>query len=223
MSRMILAVLALVVGIAVFWGETRLAHPHGTPLTAPRSDSRAAHQKPGPPATDEYMKQVRNTSFRGPSGERVLRHEIVVDASLEDVWKALTTPEGLESFMAPVVRVELKTGGRFDSNYRAGSTPDDPNSIHNTVLCYVPLEMFAIKVNLTARFPAEARDAGTLFSVLTLKYLGNHRVQVTESMGGWGEGKEWDDTYDHFDWGNGYTLGQLFRRFKEGPRQWNTN
>ena len=210
------------VAVLVLLGETGPAYSQGASSTAARSDSGAAQQKHGPPVADEYMKRVRNTSFRGPSGERVLRHEIVVDASLEDVWKALTTSEGLESFMAPVVHVELKTGGRFDSNYRAGSKPGDPDAIHNIVLCYVPLEMFAIKVNLTAQFPAEARDAGTLFAVLTLKDLGNHRVQVTESMGGWGEGKGWDDTYGFFDWGNAYTLGQLYRRLKEGPRQWNT-
>ncbi len=217
-----LLLLPSAAALAILLGGAGPAHTQSAPSTATQSGSSAAQQKHGPAVADEYMKQVRNTSFRGPSNERVLRHEVVVDASLEDVWKTLTTSQGLESFMAPVAYVELKTGGRFDSNYRAASSLTDPGTIHNMVLCYVPLEMFAIKVNLTAQFPAEARDAGTLFAVLALKDLGHHRVQVTESMGGWGEGRDWDDTYGFFDWGNAYTLGQLYRRFKEGPRQWNT-
>ena len=174
-------------------------------------------------ANDAYAKLVGNSSFITPAGERILRHEVVVDASLEDVWKALTTSEGLESFLAPVVYIELKTGGKFESNYQVGAKLGDPGTIHNQVLNYIPMEMFSIKVNLTEQFPQQAREAGTLFAVLTLQNLGSGRVKVTESMLGWGQGEEWDKTYRFFDSGNAYTLGQLYRRFKEGPRRWNNN
>lgn len=169
---------------------------------------------------DPYTKKVKNTSFVAPSGERVLRHEVIVDATLEEVWEALTTAEGLKSFMAPTVDVELKTGGRFESNYKRGSKIGDPGTIHNIVLSYVPMEMFAIKVGLTEQFPPEPREAGTLFSVLTFKQLGPKRVEVTESMVGWKQGPEWDQTYGFFDQANAYTLGQLCKRFAVGPREW---
>ncbi len=126
-----LRLLPAIAALVILLGGAGTARSQGAPSTAAQSGSAAAQQKHGPAVADEYMKRVRNTSFRGPSGERVLRHEVVVDASLEDVWKALTTSEGLESFMAPVVRVELRTGGRFDSNYRRGSQLGDPGTIHN--------------------------------------------------------------------------------------------
>jgi len=164
--------------------------------------------------------QVKNTSFVSPSGERVLRHEILIKASLADVWNTVTTSEGWMSFMAPAVRMEMKTGGRFDSNYRVGGKTDDPDAIHNTVLNYVPMEMFSIKVGLTKQFPARPREAGTLFAVLNLRDAGNGRVLATESMLGWGQGDDWDEVYKLFDRGNAYTLAELARRFEKGPVVW---
>jgi uncharacterized protein YndB with AHSA1/START domain len=203
---------------------------HASPLNSQTTSTArrpAESARPNSPrqtlANDAYAKLVGNSSFITPAGERILRHEVVVDASLEDVWKALTTSEGLESFLAPVVYIELKTGGKFESNYQVGAKLGDPGTIHNQVLNYIPMEMFSIKVNLTEQFPQQAREAGTLFAVLTLQNLGSGRVKVTESMLGWGQGEEWDKTYRFFDSGNAYTLGQLYRRFKEGPRRWNNN
>jgi uncharacterized protein YndB with AHSA1/START domain len=172
----------------------------------------------------EYQKQkgsqVKNSSFVIPSGERVLRHETRVNGSLADVWNALTTSEGLMTFMAPVVHMELKTGGVFDSNYRVGSKLGDPGTIHNQVLNYIPMEMFSIKVGLTDQFPERPRQAGTLFAVLTFKESGPTQTLVTISMLGWDTGDDWDLVYKHFDRGNSYTLAELARRFDQGPVAW---
>lgn len=174
----------------------------------------------GQTGDDTHSRQIKNTSFVTASGERVLRHEVVVNAGLPEVWNALTTSEGLMSFMAPMVRVELKTGGAFESNYRVGSKPGDPDNIHNQVLSYVPMEMFSIKVGLTKQFPQRPREAGTLFSVLNFQDFGDRHVRVTESMLGWGEGADWNQVYELFNRGNAYTLGQLARRFDQGPIVW---
>jgi uncharacterized protein YndB with AHSA1/START domain len=163
---------------------------------------------------------VKNTSFVAPSGERVLRHEAFVNGSLADVWNAFTTSEGLMTFMAPVVHMELKTGGVFDSNYHVGSKLGDPGTIHNTVLNYIPMEMFSIKVGLTEQFPERPRQAGTLFAVLMFQEAGANQVLVTLSMLGWGSGEDWDTVYQFFDRGNAYTMAELARRFDRGPVAW---
>ncbi len=172
----------------------------------------------------EYQKrkgpQVKNSSFVTPAGERVLRHETTVNGSLADVWDAFTTSEGLMTFMAPVVHMELKTGGVFDSNYRVGSKLGDPGTIHNQVLNYIPMQMFSIKVGLTDQFPERPRQAGTLFAVLTFKEAGPKQALVTISMLGWGNGEDWDLVYKHFDRGNSYTLAEFAKRFDQGPVAW---
>ena len=163
---------------------------------------------------------VKNSSFVAPSGERVLRHEVVVPASLAEVWQTMTTSDGWMTFMAPHVRMELKTGGEFTSNYRVGAKLGDPGTIRNQVLNYVPMEMFSIKVGLTDQFPERPRQAGTLFCVFNLKELGPRSVLVTASMLGWGQGEDWDSVYKFFDRGNSYTMEELVRRFEQGPAVW---
>lgn len=174
--------------------------------------------------SDEYKKrkkpEVKNTSFVAPSGERVLRHETLVNAGVAEVWKTLSTSEGWMTFMAPTVHMELKTGGVFDSNYHLGAKLGDPGTIHNQVLNYVPMEMFSIKVGLTDQFPQRPREAGTLFAVITLKDAGPNQALVTISMLGWGQGDDWDLVYRHFDRGNSYTMAELARRFEQGPFAW---
>ncbi len=163
---------------------------------------------------------VRNTSFVLPGGERVLRQEFVVPASREEVWKTMTTTEGLRTFLSPTVFVELKTGGRFDSNYRLDARLSDPDTIHNTVLAYVPLEMFAIRIGLTDRFPRGPRESGTLFSVLTLHDAGSGRTKMVESVVGFGAGPDWDNVYAFFERGNAHEFIVLEKRFRDGPTDW---
>jgi hypothetical protein len=163
---------------------------------------------------------VQDTSFTTAAGERVLQQEIVVDATLEEVWQTLTTSEGLRTFVAPTITVELKTGGDWFANYKVGSKPGDPGTIHNIVLNYLPMKMFSIKIGLTDFFPKELRDAGTLFEVLMLDDLGNKKVKVTDSIVGWKNGPGWDKTYEFFRRGDAATLKVLYRRFKDGPIDW---
>lgn len=164
--------------------------------------------------------EVKDTSFRSPAGERVQRLEIVVPATLTDVWATVSTSEGWMTFMAPTVRMELKTGGTFQSNYRVGSKPGDPGTITNTVLAYVPMEIFAMKVGLTEAFPKEVREANTLFSVLTMSEAAPGRVKLTETMVGWQEGPGWDRTWKFFEQGNRQTFLAMYKRFAEGPVDW---
>ena len=162
---------------------------------------------------------VRNTSYQA-LGERILRHQVAVDATLEESWNAFTTAEGLRSFAVPVVEFELKTGGKFHSNYRVGSKVGDPGTIYNTVLGYVPLRMMAFKIGLTDQFPAGPREAGTLFAVVEFEPLSARKTRIVLAMLGWGTGPEWDQVYEKFDWGNAYTLEKLRERFLNGPVDW---
>src|SRR5215831_3313668 len=166
--------ILILTGLSVAYGQTG-------------SGKTSGEHRSGLP-TDPYSQKVKNSSFTSPGGERVLRHELVIEASLEELWNAMTTEDGLKSFMVPTAKVELKTGGAWETNYRVGSRIGDPDNIRNQVLCYIPLEMLALKINLTAAFPEGPRNAGTLFAVMTFKQLEPTRVLLTESMAGWQQG-----------------------------------
>ncbi|MFB3828372.1 MAG: hypothetical protein ACE15B_16505 [Bryobacteraceae bacterium] len=164
--------------------------------------------------------EIRDTSFRAPNGERVQRLEFTVPATLKEVWDVISTPQGWTSFAFPVLDMELTTGGKFHSNYRAGAKPGDPGTIYNTVLAYLPMQMFAMKIGLTDAFPKEVRDANTLFFVLTMEEAGPRRVKLAGMMVGWQEGPGWDWTWKFFEQGNRQTFLAMYKRFVEGPVDW---
>ncbi|MBZ5566847.1 MAG: SRPBCC domain-containing protein [Acidobacteriia bacterium] len=170
----------------------------------------------------DYTAKTTDTSFVAPNGERVQRLEIVIpNVTPRLVWEAVSTSEGLRSFVAPVTDVEMKTGGHYYTNYNPAAKIGDPGTIYNTVLAYVPLEMVAIHVKLgTQIFPESVATAERLNAILTIKDLGNGQVRVSEIMTGWQTGEDWDKVYKFFQTGNAYVLGQLYKRFEVGPRQW---
>lgn len=164
---------------------------------------------------------VVNSSFVAARGEKILQHEIVVNGTLQDVWDAFTTEEGVRSWMVPVALVERRHLGRFHTNYHVDRKLGDSGTIYNTVLSYVPLRMFSMKIKLNESFSKAVRSSdSTLFAVLQFEDVGNSRVRVIESMLGWGNGPEWDKVYELFNRGNAYTLQQLYKRFESGPVVW---
>ena len=45
------------------------------------------------------------------AGERMLGKQVVVDASLQEVWKAWTTNDGAETWLAPKTNIDPAVGG----------------------------------------------------------------------------------------------------------------
>ena len=170
----------------------------------------------------DYTAKTTDTSFVAPNGERVQRLEIVIPkVTPAQVWEAVSTSEGVRSFVAPVTEVEMTTGGHYYTNYNPAAKIGDPGTIYNTVLAYVPLEMVAIHVKLGPQiFPESVATADRLNAIMTIKDLGNGQVRVCEIMTGWQAGEDWDKVYKFFQTGNAYVLGQLYKRFAVGPRQW---
>ena len=170
----------------------------------------------------DYTAKTADTSFVAPGGERVQRLEIVIPGvTPKQVWEAVSPSEGLRSFVAPVTEVEMKTGGHYYTNYNPAARIGDPGTIYNTVLAYIPLEMVAIHVKLgTQIFPASVANADQLSAIMQIKDMGNGNVRVSEIMTGWQSGEDWDKVYKFFQTGNAYVLGQLYKRFAVGPRQW---
>jgi uncharacterized protein YndB with AHSA1/START domain len=79
------------------------------------------------------------------SGDERVVFVAEVEASLDDVWDAFTTNEGLRRWMAPLVEIDLEVGGTIKSNYNPSGEIGDAGTIVNTVLAYDPKHMLALK------------------------------------------------------------------------------
>ena len=153
---------------------------------------------------------VRNTSYVTKSGERVLRIEAVVPASAENVWKAWTVPQELSKWIAPVVGIDLRTGGTISTNYDAKATIGGAGTIQLPIINYIEKQLITLKVNLNEKFPKNTRNEDhNLQEIVQIVDLGDGKTKVVSSMVGWGTGKDWDQSYEFFARGNEWTYREL--------------
>ncbi len=130
---------------------------------------------------------VALTSGLGADGSRVA-YRTEIDADIDAVWAAFTTADGLKSWMAPVVDIDLKVGGKMRANYRKEGSLDDETAIENTILAFDPKSMLSLKAT---RFPKGfpfLEAARKAWSVFYFDPLPDGRTRVTVA------GLGYDDT-----------------------------
>lgn len=165
-------------------------------------------------------RDVANSSYVEPDGDRVLQLSIVVKATPAQVWRAFTTGEGYREWVAPVAHIDLAVDGMIEASYNADARIGDPNNIQNRIVAYVPGRMLSIR-NVQAPKQLPYRELFPQISTtIELEDLGQGRTRVMLTAVGYGEGVGFDTLYRHFEWGNAYTLNELKRRFDTGPVDW---
>ena len=145
----------------------------------------------------------------GDSG-KVLRIGLTIPAPVHEVWAAFTTKEGLSSWLAPDVSVELKPGGDWLVKF-PGSTGG------GTIESFVAEKQVVIRALAPDRFP-QVRAART-HAVFTFEAKGGSTL-VTLEQTGWQSGAEWDAAYEYLAAGNAQLLAMLHHRFVAGPTDW---
>lgn len=166
------------------------------------------------------FRDVANSSYAEPDGDRVLQLSIVVKATPAEVWRAFTTGEGYREWVAPVAQIDLAVDGMIEASYNAGAKMGDPDNIKNRIVAYVPGRMFSIR-NVQAPKQLPYRELFPQISTtIELEDLGQGRTRVMLTAVGYGQGVGFDTLYSHFEWGNAYTLNALKTRFDTGPIDW---
>jgi uncharacterized protein YndB with AHSA1/START domain len=141
---------------------------------------------------------------------KVLTIELSIPAPVHDVWQAFTTQQGLSSWLAPDVSVDLKPGGDWLVKF-PGTTGG------GTILSFTPERELVLSALAPDRFP-QVRAART-HAVFTFTPLGNSTlVRLTQT--GWQTGPEWDAAYEYLAVGNAQILSMLHHRFLAGPTDW---
>lgn len=157
--------------------------------------------------------------MQGQQPEPIIRGEVVVDATLDEVWEALTTEAGIRSFFAPAGNVDLRVDGPYEILFDPDAPPGERGAEGMRVLAFQPKTMLAFTWNAPPHLP-EVR--GQLTHVLIrLRRREDGRTQVTLVHSGWGEGGQWDEAFAYFEraWGD-IVLPRLQYRFAEGPVDW---
>ncbi len=136
--------------------------------------------------------------------------ELSIPAPLPEVWRAFTTNEGLSSWLAPEVSVDLRNGGDWLVKF-PGSTAG------GTIVSFVPQKELVLSAFAPDRFP-HVRAARTR-AVFTFTAKGSNTL-VRLSQTGWQAGNEWDAAYEYLAAANGEMLAMLHHRYVAGPTDW---
>jgi len=151
---------------------------------------------------------------------KTLRKEIVVPATLSDVWKAWTTTHGVKTFFSSEAKVELAVGGPYEIYFNLDAPYGSRGSEDCKVLSYLPMEMLSFEWNAPPEF-GDLRGKHTTV-VLQFDEIGPGQVKVKLSQLGWGKGEEWNKLYEYFDKAWSSVLGNLKKRFAAGPIDWSS-
>lgn len=166
------------------------------------------------------FRDVANSSYVEPDGDRVLQLTVVVKATPSQVWRAFTTGEGYREWVAPVAQIDLAVDGMIEASYSAAAKMGDPDNIKNRIVAYVPERMLSIR-NVQAPKQLPYRELFPQISTtIEMEDLGGGRTRVMLTAVGYGQGVGFDTLYRHFEWGNAYTLNALKTRFETGPIDW---
>ena len=136
----------------------------------------------------------------------------VIAAPVADVWKAWTTADGIESFVAPkAAKVDPRTGGAFELWF-AVNAPEGSRGCEGCVYHSItPMEQIVLEWNAPPTIPA-IRPLRTLV-YLDFKPVAPDRTELTLRNFGYGQGEDWQKTKAYFDkaWVN--VMDSLQKRF----------
>lgn len=151
------------------------------------------------------------------SGTKRLHKEAVVTASLDAVWHAWTTSEGIASFFSPESNIELRIGGPYEL-FMSMTEPDESGlrgSEGCKVLSFIPREMLSFEWSFPPKVPTLRNAHAKTHVVLRFEELPGGKVRVRFDQLGWKDGADWDAGYAYFDKAWSWVLANLQKHFEE--------
>ena len=164
--------------------------------------------------------EVSDTSFTEANGDRVLQLSLVVPGARNVVWSRFTTAEGYRTWATPFAKIDFGVGGMIEASYDFKAKTGDPDNIRNRIVAYAPERMVVQKnENAPASLPGREKF-GEIATIIELADAGPGATRVTITGVGYKPGEPYATLFQHFSWGNAYSLLQLKNSFVKGPIDW---
>lgn len=147
--------------------------------------------------------------------DRVLVHEVEVNAPVDRVWHAWTTNDGAKAFFSPNVNIDLRVGGPYEIYFDMTQEPGMRGAEGCHVLSFLPKRMLSFEWNAPPAIPALREADVKTVCVVEFDSLDENTTKITHSQLGFGEGEDWDAYWDYFDKAWGYVLENCRKSFEE--------
>ena len=171
-----------------------------------------ACQSNSPESPGQSEKPIQSRLIKTESEDLVLLQEVIVEASVKDVWDAYTTEEGWKAWASPAVEIDLRAGGRIRTHYGARARIGDPgtNVIH--IVNYVPERLLTLQAEVEERWPEVMKqDAGNLMNVIVFEPQGKQRTKILSYGVGYKDTEAYNKLMEFFIPAN----EGLFRQLKD--------
>jgi uncharacterized protein YndB with AHSA1/START domain len=141
--------------------------------------------------------------------------EAEIDASVDDIWDAFTTTEGIRSWVAPLAEVDFKVSGKWRTNYNKDGKLGDASTIENTILCYDPKRMISLKATgFPENFPFKEAAKDT-WSIFYFEPVSKTRTKITVVGLGYNDTPQSKKMRAFFETANRYSIDQLRAAMKK--------
>jgi len=154
----------------------------------------------------------------GAISSRVIQKEVKIDASVDKVWKAWTTNEGAEKFLAPKARIKLTPGGPYEMYFDTEAPKGSQGGEGCRVLSFLPLEMLSFEWNAPPEFPNVRKEQMEKHTWVVVQFtrVAKDQTRVRLTHLGWREGEEWEKVFQYFVRAWDIVLGRLEHVFSTG-------
>lgn len=164
--------------------------------------------------------EVTVTERHEADGTLTLSHEVVVPATRDAVYAAVSTPEGWRTWATPVSWVPADDPDGIEGSYDPNGRPGDSTSIRQHFLARLPGRLLVFRtVRAPQGFPHfETYARVTIFIELDSVDATHTRVRLTGT--GYADNEAGRALFGFFRDGNRISLEHLRRRFVSGPINW---
>ena len=147
--------------------------------------------------TTVFLLLIAMLAVRAGASNRMLTTQFEVNAPIEKVWEAWTTPDGIKTFFAPDCKVDLRVDGTYEIYFFPEAKLGERGSEGTRILGLEPMRRFAF----TWSAPPSVPDIRGQFTMVIVEFEKKdaRRTLVRFTHLGWGEGASWDQAYDYFD------------------------
>ncbi|MEL7500641.1 MAG: SRPBCC domain-containing protein [Planctomycetota bacterium] len=135
--------------------------------------------------------------------------EFEIEASVDDVWNAFTTTDGLKSWVAPLADIDFRVGGKWRANYNNSGKLGDETTIENTILCYDPKRMLSIKATGFPKGFEFVEAAKETWSIFYFTKISDTKTKITIVGLGYTDSEQSKKMRAFFKPANKYSMGQL--------------
>lgn len=150
------------------------------------------------------------------SGELMLKQEIVINTSVDNVWKAFTEPEHWKKWATPVVEIDFRVNGTIRSNYNPNAKIGDKGTITLHIPFYIPKQQIVMQAEIADNFPEFIKgEEKNLYSINDFQKISDNQTKVTIYGIGYRNEQRWQELLNFFVQGNELMLNNLKKSLEQ--------